>query len=88
MWENEALDHNEPTDAMPAADAGGTIRLGAGIGLADLAVESSDCGHYLMLMCGESLVALVGATGSDVEAVEFADGMRYRVEDLLDMVAA
>jgi hypothetical protein len=54
--------------------------------LADLAVEASDCGQYLMLMCGETLVALAGATGSDVEAVEFADGGRYRVEDVMEMV--
>lgn len=65
-----------------------TVRLAAGLGLADLAVEASDCGQYLMLMCGETLVALVGATGSDVEAVEFADGGRYRVEDLMEMVTA
>ncbi|MBI5898252.1 MAG: hypothetical protein HZB40_03390 [Rhodocyclales bacterium] len=88
MWENATLDEDEPTGGLPAADASGTLRLAAGIGLADLAVESSDCGQYLMLKCGELLVALVGAMGSDVEAVEFADGTRYRVEDLMDMVAA
>ncbi|MBI5107180.1 MAG: hypothetical protein HZA62_00390 [Rhodocyclales bacterium] len=65
-----------------------TVRLAVGFGLADLAVEASDCGQYLMLMCGETLVALVGAMGSDVEAVEFADGGRYRVEDLMEMVRA
>jgi hypothetical protein len=65
-----------------------TVRLAVGLGLADLAVEASDCGQYLMLMCGGTLVALVGAMGSDVEAVEFADGGRYRVEDLVEMVSA
>jgi hypothetical protein len=70
-----------------ADPAGVTVRLGAGIGPADLRVEASDCGQYLMLMCGETLVALLGAMGSDVEAVEFADGRRRRVEDLMDMAA-
>ena len=86
---------NEPKsgtfELSPRDDGAGeatTIQLGQGLGLADLAVEASDCGQYLMLMCGETLVALVGAMGSDVEAVEFADGGRYRVEDLMEMVRA
>lgn len=62
------------------------VRLGAGIGLADLAVEASDCGQYLMLTCQGALVALVGAMGSDVESVEFADGGSYRIEELMDLV--
>jgi hypothetical protein len=80
---NRTLEFSQRDDG-----AGGvtTIQLGQGLGLADLAVEASDCGQYLMLMCGETLVALVGATGSDVEAVEFADGGRYRVEDVMEMV--
>jgi hypothetical protein len=78
----------EPTLRDDSAPAATTIQLGQGLGLADLAVEASDCGQYLMLMCGETLVALVGAMGSDVEAVEFADGGRYRVEDLMEMVTA
>jgi hypothetical protein len=49
------------------------VRLGAGVGMADLAVETSECGQYVMLMCGGSLLALVGAMGSDIESVEFAD---------------
>ena len=69
-----------------AADAM-TVRLGAGLGLPDLAVGASDCGQYLMLTCGGELIALIGAMGSDVETVEFADGSRYRVEELMDRVA-
>ncbi|MBN8477291.1 hypothetical protein [Sulfuritalea sp.] len=68
------------TDAM-------TVRLGAGFGLPDLAIGASDCGQYLMLTCGGELIALIGAMGSDVETVEFADGSRYRVEELMDRVA-
>ena len=65
-----------------------TVRLGVGFGLADLAVRASGCGQYLMLTCGGELVALISAMGSDVETVEFADGGRYRVEELMDRVAA
>ena len=53
----------------------------------DLAVGASDCGQCLMLTCGGELIALIGAMGSDVETVEFADGSRYRVEELMDRVA-
>ena len=70
----------------PVADAM-TVRLGAGLGLPDLAVGASDCGQCLMLTCGGELIALIGAMGSDVETVEFADGSRYRVEELMDRVA-
>ena len=69
-----------------AADAM-TVRLGAGFGLPDIAVGASDCGQYLMLTCGGELIALIGAMGSDVETVEFADGSRYRVDELMDRVA-
>ncbi len=71
----------------PPADDAMTVRLGAGFGLPDLAVGTSDCGQYLMLTCGGELIALIGAMGSDVENVEFADGSRYRVEELMDRVA-
>lgn len=73
----------EVATGEPAA----TVRLGPGLGVADLALGASDCGQYLMLTCGGELVALIGAMGSDVEAVEFADGARYRVEELMDRVA-
>jgi hypothetical protein len=72
-------------DALAAG--AGTVRLGAGLGLPDLAVGASDCGQYLMLTCGGELIALIGAMGSDVETVEFADGSRYGVEELMDWVA-
>lgn len=64
------------------------VRLGADIGLSELAIEASGCGQYLMLTCSGALVALVGAMGSDVESVEFADGRSYRVDELMDLLAA
>ncbi len=64
-----------------------TVRLGKGLGMGDLAVEASDCGQYLMLLCGGELIALTGAMGCDIETVEFADGRRYRVEELMEAVA-
>ncbi|MBK9021525.1 MAG: hypothetical protein IPL72_16695 [Sulfuritalea sp.] len=61
-------------------------RWGAPAGL-PTAVSASDCGQYLTLTCGGELIALIGAMGSDVETVEFADGSRYGVEELMDRVA-
>jgi hypothetical protein len=54
----------------------------------DLAVRRSDDGQYLLLYAGQTLLAIYGAMGADPEYVEFADGGRYAVDDLLDMVAA
>ena len=71
----------------PLAVDATTVHLGAGLGLPDLAVGTSDCGQYLMLTCDGELIALIGAMGSDVATVEFADGSRYRVEELMDRVA-
>lgn len=80
MWENEAV-----TVDTHAADA--TVRLADGIGPGDLAVASSDCGQYRQLMYGQLRLALVGGAGGDVEVVEFADGRRYRVEELMAMLS-
>lgn len=87
MWENEAVIVDAANDDLSSPNPAGIVRLAAGIGLADLAVEASDCGQYVMLMCGQTLVALMGAMGCDVESIEFADGRRYRVEELMDLVA-
>lgn len=63
-----------------------TVRLGPGIGLPDLAVTASDCGQFLMITCGEAILAVIGAMGSDVAAIEFADGCRYPPAELLDLI--
>jgi len=79
-----AIEHGVTPNAANAA----TVRLGPGIGLADLAVTASDCGQFLMITCGEAILAVIGAMGSDVAAIEFADGRRYPPADLLDLVDA
>jgi hypothetical protein len=53
----------------------------------DLAVRRSDDGQYLLLYAGQTLLAIYGAMGADPEYVEFADGGRFSVDDLLDMAA-
>lgn len=75
------------TEGTPLAAGVGTVCLGADLGLPDLAVGANDCGEYLMLTCGGELIALMGAMGSDVKTVEFANGSRYGVEELMDRVA-
>lgn len=52
----------------------------------DLAVDRSDDGQYLLLYAGQTLLAIYGAMGADPEFVEFADGGRFAVDELLDMV--
>lgn len=52
----------------------------------DLAVSRSDDGQYLLLYAGRTLLAIYGAMGADPEYVEFADGGRFSVDELLDMV--
>ena len=72
--------------AQGAGDAGAIVRLGPGLDLTDLAVGASGCGQYLLITCCGEVVAMVGAMGSDVATVEFADGGRYPVEELLDLL--
>ncbi|MFH1869004.1 MAG: hypothetical protein ABIK82_00665 [Pseudomonadota bacterium] len=52
----------------------------------NLAVSRSDDGQYLLLYAGQTLLAIYGAMGADPEFVEFADGGRFAVDELLDMV--
>ncbi len=52
----------------------------------DLVVSRSDDGQYLLLYAGQTLLAIYGAMGADPEFVEFADGGRFAVDELLDMV--
>ena len=54
----------------------------------DLKVSRSDDGQYLLLYAGKRLLAIYGAMGADPEVVEFADGRRFAVDALLDLVAA
>ena len=56
-----------------------------GMGPAELVVSRSDDGQYLLLYAGQTLLAIYGAMGTDPEYVEFADGGRFAVDDLLDM---
>ncbi len=88
MWENEEVVDDGEAGQASSENTTGIVRLADCIGPADLAVEASDCGQYVMLMCGSNLVAVIGAMGSDVEVVEFADGRSFRVEELMDLVAA
>lgn len=53
----------------------------------DLTVGRSDDGQYLLIYAGQTLLAIYGAMGADPEVVEFADGQRFAVDDLLDMAA-
>ena len=68
-------------------DLDDTVRLATGITPDDLAVEHSECGQYLLINCGDALVAMYGAMGGSVAAVQFADGRSYSVEELLDVIA-
>lgn len=52
----------------------------------DLSISRSDDGQYLLLYAGQTLLAIYGAMGADPEYVEFADGGRFAVDELLDMV--
>lgn len=70
-----------------AASDGNTARLAAGIAPADLTVAHSDDGQYLVINCGDELVAVYGAMGGSPTIVEFADGGSYSVEELLDLVS-
>ncbi|MCX7150384.1 MAG: hypothetical protein NTY05_13440 [Rhodocyclales bacterium] len=63
-----------------APSAGGAIPY-------DLNVSHSDDGQYLLLYTGKKLLAIYGAMGADPEFVEFADGSRFAVDALLDLVA-
>jgi len=74
----------KPAAAEPpasAASVGGEIP-------GDLNVSHSDDGQYLLLYAGQKLLAIYGAMGADPEFVEFADGRRFAVDALLDLVAA
>jgi hypothetical protein len=73
-------------DTAEITEDGDTVRLASGIGPGDLAVARSECGQYLLITCSDALVAMYGAMGGSVEAVEFADGGSYSVEELLDVI--
>ncbi|MDP2136003.1 MAG: hypothetical protein Q8J99_20560 [Sulfuritalea sp.] len=77
---SEANSNGTDGDAV-ATPAGGLV-------VGDLSVGRSDDGQYLLLYAGQTLLAIYGAMGADPEFVEFADGGRFAVDDLLDMVAA
>ncbi|OHC66906.1 MAG: hypothetical protein A3H93_15970 [Rhodocyclales bacterium RIFCSPLOWO2_02_FULL_63_24] len=68
--------------------AGDTLRLAAGVTLDHLALAHSHDGQYLLIYCGEELLAIYGAMGGNVATIEFADGGCYSVEEVLGLVAA
>lgn len=70
---------------VEAGEDGG--HLAAGISPSDLAVESRECGQYLLINCGNELVAMYGAMDGSVAAVGFADGGCYSLEKRLDVIA-
>lgn len=72
--------------AVAAVD-GDTARLAEGIEPMDLGVHPSNDGQCLMVHCGSEIVAMVCAMGGSPEIVQFADGTRYSLEALLDLVA-
>lgn len=69
------------------ADQGEGLSYVIGMVPADLAVSRSDDGQYLLLYAGQTLLAIYGAMGADPEFVEFVDGGRFAVDELIDMVA-
>ncbi|OHC66770.1 MAG: hypothetical protein A2045_04410 [Rhodocyclales bacterium GWA2_65_20] len=75
-------------DAGRAVDesAKRTMCLSAGVALTDLAVRHSADGQYLLIYCGDELVAMYGAMGGSAETVRFSDGQCYSIEDLLDSI--
>jgi hypothetical protein len=73
------------TTALEATD--GTLRLGRGLSLADLALEPSHCGQYLLIYCAGEMVAIYGAMGGSVQYIEFADGGCHAIEEVLDRFA-
>lgn len=73
--------------AVESSD-GKSVRLAAGIASTDLMIAHSDDGQYLLINWRQELVAMYGPMGPDPKVVEFADGSRIAVEQLLDMVAA
>lgn len=73
--------------AVESSD-GNAVRLAAGITPADLNMAHSGDGQYLLINWRHELVAMYGPMGPDPEVVEFADGSRIAVDQLLDMVAA
>lgn len=73
--------------AAPAAEPGNIARLAPGIFLSDLRLQRSADGQHLLILCDEEAVAIYGPMGPSVAVVEFADGGRFTVESLLDLLA-
>lgn len=67
-------------------DRGGQLNYSISMIPGDLAVSRSDDGQYLLLYAGQTVLAIYGAMGADPEYVELADGRRFAVDQLLDMV--
>ena len=66
---------------------GAVVRLGMGVGLADMKLASSDDGQYLLIICRRRIVAMVGSMGGDVELFEFADALCLSAMELMEQIA-
>lgn len=84
----EAISEFPETEEQPENESPGPTRRGDSVIPRDLNVSRSDDGQYLLLYAGQRLLAIYGAMGADPEFVEFADGRRFAVDTLLDLVAA
>ncbi len=70
-----------------AGKAGGTVRFGADVRLADMRLVPSGDGQCLLIYCRWRIVAIHGVMGSDVEAFEFADAGRLDALELMERIA-
>jgi hypothetical protein len=76
--------HDDLADGIACGRiVGDTLFLGQGLALADLRVTPSQCGQYLLLYCGDELVAIYGAMGGSVRWIGFGGGL-HAIEDVLD----
>lgn len=82
-----AAEYQADDAAAPVAELGDIARLAPGIFLSDLQLQRSADGQHLLILCDEEAVAIYGPMGPSVAAVEFADGGRFTVESLLDLLA-
>lgn len=56
----------------------------SGMTLADMRIEPSDDGQYLLIYCRQRVVAMLGPMGSDVDVFDFVDVGRLTAAELID----
>lgn len=69
---------------MTPDSGSGTAAPGARMTLADMHVEPSGDGQYLLIYCRWRIVAMLGPMGGDVEVFEFADVGRMTAVELVE----